>query len=99
MRLLATMIACAGLALLSSSAPSYAAPHTPADRATLHGSAPRWASAANYLGAADASASVGFRVYLGWQNSSEAEALVEAVSNPGSASYGHYVSAAEFRRR
>jgi hypothetical protein len=35
-------------------------------RTTLVGSAPAWATAAKYAGAADAATDVGFRVYLGW---------------------------------
>jgi subtilase family serine protease len=66
-------------------------------RATLKGSAPAWANSKNYVGAADATAYVGFRVYLGWQNASGAEALARSVSDPKSASYGKYVTPAQFR--
>jgi len=69
------------------------------DRSVLHGSAPAWANSKNYAGAADASASVGFRVYLGWNNASGAEALAQAVSDPRSASYGHYLTPAQFRQQ
>jgi hypothetical protein len=67
------------------------------DRATLQGSTPGWAKQGNRVGAADPSGAVGFRVYLGWN--SGAEAFAKAVSDPKSTSYGHYVSAAEFRRQ
>jgi subtilase family serine protease len=67
------------------------------DKTTLHGSAPSWAKQGNFVGAADPAGTVVFRVYLGW--SSDAEALAKAVSDPKTSSYGHYVSAAEFRRR
>ena len=66
---------------------------------TLHGSAPAWANSKNLVGAADSTAAIGFRVYLGWNNSAAAEALARAVSDPKSASYGHYLSAAQFRKQ
>ena len=47
---------------------------------------------------ADPAGDVGFRVYLGWQNPDAAQATAKAVSDPHSASYGHYLSPAEFRR-
>jgi subtilase family serine protease len=68
-------------------------------RATLPGSVPAWANSNNYVGAADPNASVGFRVYLGWQNAAAAEALAQAVSNPRSAQYGQYLTPQQFRRQ
>ncbi|HLO30619.1 MAG TPA: S53 family peptidase [Anaerolineales bacterium] len=68
-------------------------------RTTLHGSAPAWANSKNYAGAADASAYIGFRVYLGWQNASAAEALARAVSDPNSAQYRQYLTPQQFRRQ
>jgi subtilase family serine protease len=65
----------------------------------LRGSVPSWAHPKNYKGAADASSTVGFRVYLGWNNASAAEALAKAVSNPRSSSYGRYLTAAQFRQQ
>ncbi len=69
------------------------------DRASLHGSAPAWANAKNYKGAADSTANVGFRVYLGWNNASAAQSLAQAVSDPHSASYGHFLTPAQFRQQ
>jgi subtilase family serine protease len=69
----------------------------PPARATLHGSAPSWAKSSNAVGAADPSSAIGFRVYLGWK--SGAEELATAVTTPGSASYGQYVNANEFRKQ
>ena len=69
------------------------------NRTTLRGSAPAWANSKNYAGAADATASIGFRVYLGWNNPSAAEALARAVSDPHSSSYGHYLTPAQFRQQ
>jgi subtilase family serine protease len=68
-----------------------------ATRSVLNGSAPAWANSKNYVGAADATANVGFRVYLGWRNAAGAAALARAVSDPKSASYGKYVTPAQFR--
>ena len=71
----------------------------PSGGTVLHGSAPPWANAKNYSGAADASGSVGFRVYLGWQNADAAEALARAVSDPRSAQYGRYLTPQQFRHQ
>jgi subtilase family serine protease len=73
----------------------------PADsaRTTLQGSAPAWANAKNRVSDADPSASVGFRVYLGWSAPDEASALAKSVSDPHSASYGRYLTPNEFRKR
>src|SRR6266508_2303491 len=88
------------VALLTiSAAPVAVEAAPPSARATLNGSAPKWASAANYVGGVDTSAAVGFRVYLGWADAAGAEALARSVSDPASASYGKYVSAAQFRQR
>ena len=65
---------------------------------TLHGSAPAWANSSNFAGAADPNESVGFRVYLGWNNADAAEALAHAVSNPHSPQYGQYLTPQQFRK-
>ncbi|HZY48122.1 MAG TPA: protease pro-enzyme activation domain-containing protein, partial [Candidatus Bathyarchaeia archaeon] len=66
-------------------------------RATLNGSAPSWANSNNYQGPADVTSYVGFRVYLGWNNPSQVEALAQAVSDPTSSSYGRYLTPQQFR--
>jgi subtilase family serine protease len=68
-------------------------------RAVLHGSVAAWATAANYAGPADPNGTVGFRVYLGWNDRDGAEALARSLSDPRSPSYGQYLTAAEFRRQ
>ena len=68
-------------------------------RAALAGSDPAWAKSSSLKGAAAGSDSVGFRVYLGWRNESAVETLAKAVSNPSSASYGHYLTPQQFRQR
>src|SRR5664280_1184991 len=71
----------------------------PSGRAQLSGSVPPWATAANFKQAADTTANVGFRVYLGWTNPQGAAAIAQAVSDPHSASYGHYLTPAQFRHQ
>ena len=71
----------------------------PGGRSVLKGSAPAWANAKNYAGAADPAEGVDFRVYLDWQNQAGAEAIARAVSDPRSAKYGQYLTAAQFRQQ
>src|SRR5437870_4549639 len=81
------IVAC--IALVGSAIPVMAAP---SGRATLTGNVPPWAKSANFKAAANPSDSIGFRVYLGWSNPSAVESLAKAVSDPRSASYGHYLT-------
>src|SRR6266487_649338 len=85
--------------VLSSVALTIVALAAPAARSTLKGSKPSWANSANYVGAANSNAQLGFRVYLGWNNASAAESLARAVSNPRSSSYRHYLTPAQFRQQ
>jgi hypothetical protein len=48
--------------------------------------------------AAPSSDYVGFRVYLGLRNQSQAEALARSVSDPASASYGRYLTTGQFQQ-
>lgn len=68
-------------------------------RSVLKGSAPSWADSRHYAGAADPAAGVDFRVYLDWQNQAGAESVARSVSDPRSAAYRHYLTAAQFRAR
>jgi subtilase family serine protease len=68
-------------------------------RATIAGQVPSWAKAANFKSATAGTDRLGFRVYLGWSDPSGAAAVAAAVSNPKSASYGKYLTAAQFRQR
>ena len=68
-------------------------------RATLPGQVPSWAKAANFRSATAGTQRLGFRVYLGWSNPAGAAAFAAAVSNPKSASYGKYLTPAQFRQR
>jgi subtilase family serine protease len=66
---------------------------------SLSGSVPGWAKASAKQAHAAGADGVGFRVYLGWRDASGAEALAKAVSTPGGASYGKFLSPAQFRQR
>ena len=78
-------------ALTTAAVPAQAA----GGRHTLSGSVPAWATSAGFKGNANNGDHIGFRVYLGWR--SDPSAFDRAVSTPGSAEYGHYLSAAAFR--
>jgi len=82
------------LGTLGLSAPVHAAAST-----TLPGSVPPWANAAHRVGATDPSTSVDFRVYLPWKGGDAAEQLATAVSTPGSAQYGKFLTPAQFRQQ
>ena len=86
----------ASIALLGSVIPALAAPSA---RATLAGNVPPWAKSANFKAAANPSDSIGIRVYLGWTDPAAVEALAKAVSDPGSASYGQYLTPQQFRQQ
>ena len=68
-------------------------------RTKMAGQTPSWAKAANFKSNTAGSERLGFRVYLGWSNAAGAEAFAAAVSNPRSASYGKYLTPAQFRQR
>ncbi|HEY3471231.1 MAG TPA: S53 family peptidase [Amycolatopsis sp.] len=74
-----------------------AAAASASDRTTLPGSVPAWATSSARAGAADTADNVAFRVYLGWTG--DAAALASRVSTPGSADYGRFLTAAQFRQR
>lgn len=95
-RLLAIVV---GVALTISAGTAGAVMASSGGRANLSGSKPSWANSQNYTGAADGTANIGFRVYLGWNNASAVESLAQAVSDPHSASYGHYLTPAQFRQQ
>src|SRR5262249_56272767 len=76
--------------VLSAIALTIAALAGPSSRSTVRGSKPNWANPSKYVSAANTTDYIGFRVYLGWNNSSGAEALAQAVSDPRSHSHRHY---------
>lgn len=91
MLMLAGLVALGGNFLLTA--------HAASARSVLAGSAPSWANAKNYAGAASASDTIGFRIYLGWNNESAVEAYAKAVSDPHSSSYRQYLTPAQFRQQ
>src|SRR5262249_43436815 len=92
-----TMLA-VGLAVGVAAAmiPTLAAQAAPSKR-TLSGTTPGWAKASALQSAAPGSDQVGFRVYLGWRNASALSQLATAVSTPGNASYGKFLTSQQFR--
>ncbi|MFL5718666.1 MAG: protease pro-enzyme activation domain-containing protein [Chloroflexota bacterium] len=70
-----------------------------ASRSRLAGTKPSWATSKALVGHARSTQTVGFRLYLGWRDAGTAAALAQAVSNPKSSSYGHFLTPAQFRSR
>jgi subtilase family serine protease len=66
---------------------------------SLPHSHPTWARSANKVTAATASSRIAFSVYLRMRDQAGAEAAAAAVSDPGSSSYGDYLSPAQVRAR
>ena len=69
------------------------------DRAAVPGTAPTWTSHARAVGSPSATGRLSFQVVLSLRDASGAAALARAVSDPHSASYGHYLTAAQFNAR
>ncbi len=68
-------------------------------RPKVAGSAPRWLHQARDLGATPSGQRISFGVLLGMRDSAGAAATLQAISDPASASYGHWLSGAQFRAR
>jgi len=73
--------------------------HAAPGQVALPASVPAWARAANYVGPANTGDTIGFRVYLGWNNPAAVAALAQAVSDPRSASYRQYLTSMQFRQQ
>jgi len=89
-----------GLAVLSAAVVLAAPGGSSAARAprkALKGSVPTWATTARDRGAAHGR--IRLAVALRWRHGGALSALDSAVSTPGSAAYGHYLSPSEFRAR
>jgi subtilase family serine protease len=95
---MATALATSALFVTMGAGSALSAP-APSGRATLLRSAPGWANSKNYAGPANQNDDIGFRVYLGWNNPSAVADLAQAVSDPRSSSYGHYLTPAQFRQQ
>lgn len=97
-RILRTVGAALGAATLVT-ATTGAASAASSGSTTLAGSVPSWASAQNRVGAVASSQQVTFRVYLKNRGGDAAEAFAAAVSTPGNAQYGKFLTPAQYRSR
>jgi len=89
----AAVALCAGA--IAAASPSQAAP-----RSAIPGTHPSWATASAQVSAAPVTTgTVNARVYLAGQDPSGLSAYAQAVSDPASASYGHYLTAAQVQAR
>lgn len=96
------VVAAASLAMVGGSLmlaiPSQAS--SPAGAAkTISGSHPDWATASTDAGSVSASTEITGTVYLAGQDAAGLTAYATAVSDPHSASYGKYLSAADYQAR
>jgi subtilase family serine protease len=71
----------------------------PSGRQLLSGTKPLWATAQADKGATADSSKVSVRVYLAGKDAKGLAAYAASVSNPNSASYGHYLTAAQAKSR
>src|SRR6202035_2850939 len=92
-----TAILCAGT--LAATLGPQAASASPAARSLLAGTAAPAAARAHPVGAVSSSSVVPFSLVLKLRDLSGAQALVQAVSTPGSASYRQYLTAAQWEAR
>ena len=79
----------------AASSPAFAAPGN--GKSALTGSVPPWAQSAHKVGASDKSTQVDFRVYLTNRGGDAAQRLAMAVSTPGNAQSGKFLTAAQYR--
>jgi subtilase family serine protease len=86
----------AGATVVGLSVTAGAASAVPSGRHPLTGSSPKWLPFARDMGTTVTTQPVNFGVLLGMRDQSGADAAVRAVSDPGSASYGHYLTNAQF---
>ena len=98
-RLKATGTAAAAAALcagaIAAASPSQATP-----RSAIPGTHPSWASASGRVSTAPVTTgTVSARVYLAGQDSAGLSAYATAVSTPGNADYGHFLSSAQVAAR
>jgi subtilase family serine protease len=89
------------LAVLTASSATFIAssPAQAGDRHQIPGSHPRWATSANKVAATSDSSKINFRVYLNLRDQAAAEAAAQAISTPGTTSYGAYLTPDQVRAR
>ncbi|WP_037576473.1 S53 family peptidase [Phaeacidiphilus oryzae] len=85
-------------AALAAAGPAEAAQADTA-RATLSGTHPNWAKSSADQGGVSSSTQLTARVYLAGRDQADLAALAEQVSDPSSASYRHYLTAAQVKQR
>jgi len=97
----ASVAALATMALVAGPAGAFTSAHaaTTSSRHALAGSVPTWAKASARKGASATTTKVDFRVYLDWRGGTAAADYASAVSTPGSASYGKFLTPAQFKSR
>jgi subtilase family serine protease len=95
----ASLVGLVAVALATTTGGTALAAGSGSREAALSGSTPSWATPANRVGPASDSQQVGFRVYLNNRDSAGAAAYASAVSTKGSASYGKFLTPAQFRSR
>ena len=88
-------VAAVSCALVAASSPAFAAPGN--GKSALAGSVPSWAQAAHKVGSSDKNQQVDFRVYLNNRGGDAAQQLATAVSTPGNAQYGKFLTAEQYR--
>jgi subtilase family serine protease len=87
-------------ALAAGILPTPALAQTTTARAAIAGTHPTWANDSRRIAAAPvASGAVSVKVYLAGQDSAGLSAIAAAVSTPGNALYGHYLSPEEVNAR
>src|ERR1043165_4908332 len=69
------------------------------NRTTLAGSIPSWATSSHVIGTPSSASRITFNVVLPLRNQAAADKLALSVSDPKSASYGKYLTPAQFNAR
>ena len=98
MRRKSLVAAVSAAACVAAAAAAPAALAAPA-RATLAGTAAPAALQSHDVGSTNSSSQVSFQLVLSLRDQAGAEALLKAISTPGSAQYRHYLTAAQWEAR
>lgn len=69
------------------------------DRVALHGTTPSWATPSRAAPTIQSAKRISFRVHLPLRHPNQAKRTANAVSNPSSGRYGHYLSPQGFNHR
>jgi subtilase family serine protease len=93
------MLAAAGAVLVAGVLSAATASAQPTTRVPVAGTHPAWATSHARMSLAVSAATVTTSVYLASQDASGLAAYASAVSTPGNALYGHYLTAAQVKDR